>query len=245
MKESSLREKVGRFFASSPSSSTRATCKDSLSTDWSKIESRIINHLSRKAECPAGLSLRSSIPTRPQLLPRLIPSPLSQHLRSAHPSCQLQLLRSVLADAEQKGSSCSVCAKPLLLQVCTAVSFALGASKRFEGTSTMGSSPFRNTNTNAPTSAVCHPQLTSSLAAHNHQCNRFCSFKYQFGNVWLCTSSGKHHICDRTCDQRIFWGELLCRRSTLLKRTHACSLRLTCQLAAQGIITPYAGSARS
>ena len=71
----------------------------------------------------------------------------------------------------------------------------------------MGGSPFRNTNSNATAHPACSLQLTSNLAAHNHQCTRFCSFKYLFGNVWLCTSSGKHHVCDRTCDQRIFWGE--------------------------------------
>ncbi|KAK9819472.1 hypothetical protein WJX74_010786 [Apatococcus lobatus] len=82
----------------------------------------------------------------------------------------------------------------------------------------MGSSPFKITNTNAPVPAVCHTQLTSSLAAHNHQCSRFCSFKYLFGNVWLCTSSGKHHVCDRTCDQRIFWGNhhTICRLSKIV-----------------------------
>lgn len=217
-------------------------CNNLLSTDWSNLGGQN-KHLSREAKCPAGLSSSSSTPTRPQLLSRDASCRLSQEFLCACPSLHLELFGSALAHAEQKGSSCSVCPKPLLAQLSAVVACALGALKLFEGTITMGSSPFRDTNTNAPTTAVCHPQLTSSLAAHNHHCNRFCSFKYQFGNVWLCTSSGKHHICDRTCDQRIFWGELLCR-STLLKRAYACSPRLTCQVDTQETITQSAGSAR-
>ena len=83
----------------------------------------------------------------------------------------------------------------------------LDCDSPFSGRGTMSPSPFRNINSNAPAGPGLSTQLTSSFAAHHHQCNRFCSFKYLFGNVWLCTSSGKHHVCDRTCDQRVFWGE--------------------------------------
>lgn len=38
---------------------------------------------------------------------------------------------------------------------------------------------------------------------HEHQCSRFCSFEHVVGNVYACTSSGKTHVCDANCTERV------------------------------------------
>ena len=37
----------------------------------------------------------------------------------------------------------------------------------------------------------------------HHSCTRFCQFEHVVGNVYTCTSSGKTHVCDSTCAERI------------------------------------------
>lgn len=37
-----------------------------------------------------------------------------------------------------------------------------------------------------------------------HVCNRYCSFTNLFGNVFTCQTSGSVHVCDNTCNQRVW-----------------------------------------
>ena len=37
----------------------------------------------------------------------------------------------------------------------------------------------------------------------HHNCTRFCQFEHVVGNVYTCTSSGKTHVCDSTCAERV------------------------------------------
>lgn len=37
-----------------------------------------------------------------------------------------------------------------------------------------------------------------------HTCTRFCRFEHQVGNLYVCVTSGASHICDQTCQQRVF-----------------------------------------
>eukprot|EP00884_Botryococcus_braunii_P008863 jgi/Botrbrau1/17979/Bobra.50_1s0068.1 len=36
-----------------------------------------------------------------------------------------------------------------------------------------------------------------------HTCTRFCKFRHELGNLYVCVSSGASHICDQTCQQRV------------------------------------------
>ncbi|CAL8461896.1 g1427 [Coccomyxa elongata] len=45
--------------------------------------------------------------------------------------------------------------------------------------------------------------LQAATCSKGHQCTRFCGFEHVFGNVFNCTSSGKTHICDSTCEERV------------------------------------------
>lgn len=45
------------------------------------------------------------------------------------------------------------------------------------------------------------------LAAHvslPHQCGHRCQVQREFGNVFRCTTSGMIHVCDQTCNQRLY-----------------------------------------
>jgi hypothetical protein len=51
-------------------------------------------------------------------------------------------------------------------------------------------------------SPQCH-SLQTVTSLESHQCSRFCSFEHVVGNVFLCRTSGKTHICDSTCQERV------------------------------------------
>jgi hypothetical protein len=37
----------------------------------------------------------------------------------------------------------------------------------------------------------------------SHRCSRHCAFRHEFGNVYVCLTSGQNHICDQTCSERV------------------------------------------
>ncbi|CAG9465826.1 unnamed protein product [Pedinophyceae sp. YPF-701] len=39
--------------------------------------------------------------------------------------------------------------------------------------------------------------------AHQHTCTRFCQMGHEFGNVYRCCSTGKLHVCDSNCAERV------------------------------------------
>lgn len=61
-------------------------------------------------------------------------------------------------------------------------------------------------------------QSTQSLQAHI--CTRNCVFQHQFGNVFSCFSSGTTHVCDITCNQKVWYDNYhsICRLSKRLFR---------------------------
>ena len=50
--------------------------------------------------------------------------------------------------------------------------------------------------------ARCH-NLQAATCSKGHECTRFCSFEHVLANVFTCKTSGKTHICDSTCEERI------------------------------------------
>ena len=48
-----------------------------------------------------------------------------------------------------------------------------------------------------------------------HTCSRQCRFSSVFGNIYRCEESGQAHVCDQTCNQRIWWDNAsdICRLS--------------------------------
>lgn len=39
-----------------------------------------------------------------------------------------------------------------------------------------------------------------------HQCSHVCSVQHAFGNTFVCASSGMMHVCDATCNHRV-WAD--------------------------------------
>lgn len=51
--------------------------------------------------------------------------------------------------------------------------------------------------------AVSAPAATLANLTQGHTCTRFCEFQHSFGNLYICKTSGTHHVCDQTCQQRV------------------------------------------
>lgn len=49
----------------------------------------------------------------------------------------------------------------------------------------------------------------------NHKCDNRCQNKHVVGNMYQCKQTGKPHICDQNCDQRILYDNhnSMCRVS--------------------------------
>ncbi|KAG2490787.1 hypothetical protein HYH03_010709 [Edaphochlamys debaryana] len=60
-------------------------------------------------------------------------------------------------------------------------------------------------------------QLTNGLCVA-HVCGHTCAVVHEFGNMYRCQSSGLVHICDSTCNQRLYHDKYhtICRISRKL-----------------------------
>ena len=48
-----------------------------------------------------------------------------------------------------------------------------------------------------------------------HTCSRNCEYQHLFANVFTCQTSGQVHVCDQTCNQRVWYDSYssICRLS--------------------------------
>lgn len=118
------------------------------------------------------------------------------------------------------------------------ISHSNGALVSLEGRTTL-TAPFTHHHLTLPHAGCATdrglPRPASLLAMHQtcgnmpalapppdqsvHKCDRFCTFEHAFGNLYICRTSGVHHICDSNCDQGMFYdrGRVICRLSKVVR----------------------------